>query len=269
MVHLTSWIRRQWSKGKIVGALFADVKSAFPSVHHPRLLNTLREKGTNNQVLNLIHEFLTGRSTVLSFNSFTSEPFDLTHGLPQGSPLSPLLYLIYNSSLLDIANNLDHAEALGFINDVVLLSSANDTHQLTSQMQTLSYRQSMWAKKHGAIFDTKKSYWVVYSPKDIPITRTIDFGDRLKLKPEKSSKWLGVTFDSQLSFKQHRQDFITKGSQRAGFLATLSNTQWGIAPKLMRTLLTTTVHTATDYGAAAWLPMEVPEYFTVMAWDVY
>lgn len=120
----------------------------------------------------------------------------------------------------------------------------------------------MWARKHGAIFDTTKSCWVVYSPKEIPVTKTIDFGDRLRLQPEKGSKWLGVTFDSQLNFKQHRHNVITRGSQRAGFLANLLNTQWGIAPKLMRTLLTTTVHTSTDYGAAAWLPMEVPEYFT-------
>lgn len=146
---------------------------------------------------------MTERKTTLNFTGFTSEDFKLTHGLPQGSPLSPLLYLIYNNSLLGITDNLDHAKSLGFVDDVVLLSTANDIHQLSSQMQTLLYRQMQWAKRHGAIIDTTKPYWVVYSPKNIPTPRTINFGDRLNLKPETSSKWLGVTFDNRLSFKKN------------------------------------------------------------------
>lgn len=144
MVHLTSWIQEQWAKGKIVGALFADVRSAFPSVHHPRLLDTLQKKGVHAQIINLInliHEFLSNRSTRLSFNGYDSDPFELTHGLPQGSSFSPPLYLIYNNSLLEIADRLTYAEGLGFIDDVVLLAAANDTHQLKSCMQTLALQQ--------------------------------------------------------------------------------------------------------------------------------
>lgn len=138
-VHLVSWIKNQWAKGKVVGALFADVKSAFPSVHRPRLLDTLAKKGINKEILNVIHKFLTNRNTKLTFNGYESDAFTLTHGLPQGSPLSPLLYLLYNTTLLEIADTTDHAEALGFIDYVVLLTSANDTHRLKSQMQTLAY----------------------------------------------------------------------------------------------------------------------------------
>ena len=78
-VHLVSWIKNQWAKGKVVGALFADVKSAFLSVHHPRLMDTLAKKGVNKEILNIIHEFLTNRETNLAFNGYESEPFSLTH----------------------------------------------------------------------------------------------------------------------------------------------------------------------------------------------
>lgn len=105
----------------------------------------------------------------------------------------------------------------------------------------------------------------MYSPRDVlsdlHTHPTIDFGDRKKLTPVHSSKWLGVTFDQHLNFKQHRLDVVAKGLQRAGFIASLSHAQWGISPKLMRTLLSTIIHTATDYRAAAWLPFEVPKYF--------
>lgn len=142
-VHLVSWIKNQWAKGKVVGALFADVKSAFPSVHHPRLMDSLAKKGINKEILNIISKFLSNRETNLAFNGHKSTAFKLTHGLPQGSPLSPLLYLLYNTSLLDVADTTTHAEALGFVDNVFLLTSANDNHQLKGQMQTLAYRQ-LW-----------------------------------------------------------------------------------------------------------------------------
>lgn len=167
----------------MVGALFADVKLAFPSVHHPRLIDSLAQKGVNQEILNLIHKFLSNRETNLTFNGFESEPLALTHSLPQGSPLSPLLYLLYNTSLLDVADTTNHAEALGFIDNVFLLTSANDTHQLKGQMQTIAYRQLHWAKHHGAIFDVNKSNWVLFTPQEPASTITIDFGDQKRLAP--------------------------------------------------------------------------------------
>lgn len=261
LTHLVSWTKKEWSKGRVVGALFADVKSAFPSVHHPRLLNILERKGFNTQTINILRTFLNKRQTTVSFNGFESQPYKLTHGLPQGSPLSPLLYLLYNNALLELTDSIDTATALGFIDDVVLLTTASNKHQLKSQMQTLAYRQNMWAKDHGAIFDVKKMFWVIFSPHDIDTPPTINFVDRKNISPEKKAKWLGITIDDKLTFAQHRLNTLTKGRQRAGFLALLSKTDWGISPKLMKTLLTTTIHAATDYGVAAWLQFEPPTYF--------
>lgn len=225
-------------------------------------MDSLARKGINREILNIIHEFLSNRETNLAFNGFESAPFALTHGLPQGSPRSPLLYLLYNTSLLDVADTTNHAEALGFIDDVVLLTSANDNHQLKGQMQTLAYRQLQWAKRHGAIFDVNKSNWVLFSPQEPASPITIDFGDRKRLAPIHQVKWLGITFDDRLTFKQHRLNTLAKGSQRSGFLASISHSQWGIPPHLLKTLLTTTIHAAIDYGVAAWMPLEVPRYFT-------
>lgn len=265
LTHLVSWIKREWSRGNVVGALFADVKSAFPSVHHPRLLNILEKKGFHSQTVNLLHNFLHARRTTLAFDGFESKAFELTHGLPQGSPLSPLLYLLYNNALLEFTDKIENAAALGFIDDVVLLTAGSDTHRLRSQMQTLAYRQNIWAKDHGAIFDTKKTFWVIFDPRDRLGGRedlpTINFVDRKNILPEEKARWLGITIDDKLTFAQHRTETIAKGTQRAGFLASLAKTAWGIPPKLMSTLMTTTVHTALDYGVAAWLPFEPPQYF--------
>lgn len=242
------------------------MKSAFPSVHHPRLLTTLEAKGFHSQTLNLLHNFLDNRKTTLAFNGFESRAFGLTHGLPQESPLSPLLYLLYNNALLEITDKIETASALGFIDNVVFLTTASDKHFLRSQMQTLAFRQNTWAKAHGAIFDTKKTFWAIFDPKDHGSSRknqpTVNFVDRKSILPEHKARWLGIMIDDMLTFSQHRTEVIAKGNQRAGFLASLSKTAWGIQPKLMTTLLTTTIHAALDYGVAAWLPFEPPQYFT-------
>lgn len=102
LIQLITWIKTQWRAGRVVGAIFADVKLAFPSVHHPRMLWTLETQGFPPQLINIIHSFLSQRATLLSFNSFESKNYKLNDRLPQGSPLSPLLYLLYNNSLLSI-----------------------------------------------------------------------------------------------------------------------------------------------------------------------
>lgn len=189
LTHLVSWVKREWAKGNKVGALFADVKSAFPSVHHPRLLSILEKKGFHSQTLNLINNFLTNWSTTLSFNSFESKPFQLTHSLPQGSPLSRLLYLLYNNGLLEATDNLTHSTAIGLIDDVVMLTTASDEHRLRSQMKTLTYQQNVWATKHGAIFDTKKTFWILFSPQEVENPPTISFADWKKTSPETKARW--------------------------------------------------------------------------------
>lgn len=135
--------KSEWAKGRLVGALFADVKSAFPSVHHPRLLTILERMGFHAQTINLLENFLRDRQTTLSFSGFVSTLFNLTHGLPHGTPLSPLLYLLYNTALLELTDSIETATALGFIDDVVLLTTASDKHQLKSQIQTLAFRQNI------------------------------------------------------------------------------------------------------------------------------
>lgn len=171
--------------------------------------------------------------------------------------------MLYNSSLLEITDTIVSAKALGFVVDVVLLSTAPDAHQLRSQMQTLSFRQQRWKRRHGAFFDTKKTFWVLFSQHDIDTTSppTINFADRKRIPPAAAAKWLGVLVDRALTFKQHKLNVVAKGRQRAGLLANLSTTGWGIPPKLLKILMTTTIHAATDYGVMAWLPTDPPNFF--------
>lgn len=141
------------------------------------------------------------------------------------------------------------------------MTAALKAYELQSKVQLLASDQIEWAEKHAAIFDANKSKLTSFSPSGKDTSHTIDFGLQKGLKPVTETKWLGVTLDCQLKFKTHRDDVIAKGKKRAAFLSSLSNTRWGIPPLLFKILITSTVHAATDYAAAAWLQLTIPKFF--------
>lgn len=93
-ISLVTWIKIQWRRGLIVTGLFLDVKSVFLSVHTTRLWYTLKEKGCPLYLRRTILAFLTNRSTKMCMQDFISDTFAIENGLPQGSPLSPILYVL-------------------------------------------------------------------------------------------------------------------------------------------------------------------------------
>lgn len=93
-VILTSWVHQKWREGKIVSGLFLDVKSAYPSVHKTRLLHILRQKKCPTYIIQQIQGFLDDQTTNLRLQDFLSEKFSIEDGLPQGSPISVILYIL-------------------------------------------------------------------------------------------------------------------------------------------------------------------------------
>jgi hypothetical protein len=94
------WVKLKWREGKAVAALFLDVKSAYPSIHPTRLIHYLFQLKCPTYLVLIIADFLKDRSTTIMLDDFTSKAFSIQIRLPQGSPLSVILYIIYNNSLL-------------------------------------------------------------------------------------------------------------------------------------------------------------------------
>lgn len=127
LIYLTSWIKAQWRAGQVVGAISSNVKLAFPLA-----------QGYPPQLSKLIHSFLSHRKTYLSYNGIDSSNLQLDHGLTQDSPLSPQLYLLYNNSLVHVADNHQFPTSPRFVDNVNLATADIDPHKLREKVLKLA-----------------------------------------------------------------------------------------------------------------------------------
>ena len=94
MMILSESIYQAWKEKKTYTAIFMDVAGAFNNVHHERLIHNLQKRRIPHAISLWVASFLQGRSTQLQFNGAKSEHIFTPAGVPQGSPLSPLLYVL-------------------------------------------------------------------------------------------------------------------------------------------------------------------------------
>lgn len=254
LLILTSWIKNKWRQGKIVSALLLDVKSAYPSVHRDRLWYTLYKHHCPPYLLKLIHGFLSERTTTIRLQDFLSDKFQVDNGLPQGSPLSVILYIVYNSDLLKL-NSLNPSSneiSLGFIDDVVHLVSSHSVEVNLKKLEDYASRTLSWGNTHGAIFDKKKAQLIHFTNKQKLESPDFHFGE-VTLKPQQVVKWLGVWFDTKLLFNHHLQQVKKAGEFSIHQLHRLSKCYTGLPPVEVKKLVNSVLLPRILYGSIAWL----------------
>jgi len=222
MMALSENIYKAWKNKKIFTALFLDVAGAFNNVHHRQLIHNLKTRRMPQQITNWIQSFLQGRSTRLQFNGTASDRIPTPAGVPQGSPLSPLLYMYYNADLLDITTRREGAISLGFIDDIVYgvegFSDLGNTHKLKGILT----EAEEWRKKHGAQFETSKYILVHFTRNPKRSAKASITINGFTVKASTEAKYLGVIFDQQLRFKAHLQYVVKKGTNAALALSSIA-----------------------------------------------
>ena len=163
MTILTESIYHAWKEGDIYSVIFMDVAGAFNNVHHNRLLHNMQKRRIPAAITNLIRSFLSNRTTHLRFNGTTSNTINISTGIPQGSPLSPILYMLYNADLLEITRTPDLA--LGFIDDTAYGVSGTTTEENTEALKQILERSEIWRRRHGAQFEPSKYMLVHFTRK--------------------------------------------------------------------------------------------------------
>jgi len=146
-------------------ALFLDIEGAFPNAVTERLLYNMRKRRIPERYVVLVSNMLMGRKNRLKFYDFTSNWFLLDNGIVQGDPLSMILYLFYNTDLLEIMRGW-HEMCLGYVDDmavVTMASSFTEMHRLLNSMVSWPGGARDWSTSHNSKFEASKSIPIDFS----------------------------------------------------------------------------------------------------------
>jgi Reverse transcriptase (RNA-dependent DNA polymerase) len=202
-----------------------DVAGAFNNVHHRRLIHTMRKRKIPVEITRWVLSFLSNRTTRMRFNGITTDPMPTPIGIPQGSPLSPILYILYNSDLLEIPKGRKQP-GLGFIDDI-LYGVQNKTAMANAcELERLLARSEQWRQRHGAQFK-KSKYFLIHFTRNTSakVEATVIIGGTT-IHPSSEAKYLGITFDWKLKFRPHISQIVAKGTKYALAIAGIAKSKW-------------------------------------------
>ena len=143
------------------------------------------------------------RSTSILLKGKQSIKYQTSTGIPQGSPVSPILYLFFNADLVEACSNPEGKQAtgIGFVDNVNVLAYSSSTEENCKILEEMYQKCIYWANKHGAEFFPHK-YNLIHltkKPRKFGMAASINL-ESIQIDPKASIRILGVQIDSKLSW---------------------------------------------------------------------
>ena len=200
-----------------------DISGAYNYVCQHRLRHNLCKHHSNPQLVNLISSFLSDRVTSIRSNKFTSAELPISCGIPQGSPLSPILSLFYNADLLEKCKSVAQGLSVNaFIDDTTLFAIRSSSEKNGKLLASAHDKCLDWARTHGVVFAPSKYQLIHLSrKKSINKLATIDLGFQQTVSPKSTAKLLGIILDLQLTWEPQVENIRNKSMKRVGVLSRL------------------------------------------------
>ena len=250
---MLSTIQTNMDKNRFSCAIFIDFKKAFDTVNHSILLKKLERYGIRGIVNDWFDSYLSGRSQTIEIDSYISSKESLSCGVPQGSVLGPLLFLLY---INDITKASDIFNVFLFADDTNLLYANKDLDLLESTVNAELIKVCDWITANQLTLNIKKSNFVIFRPRQKKLSSNItiqipDISSRkiINLDRKETVKFLGLLIDSNLTWKSHVDYISTKISKSIGLIAKL---RYFVPQSTLITLYWSLVYPYLNYGISAW-----------------
>ena len=239
LLYIVHNIRQNWTNKKITQGLFLDLSSAFEKVWHNGLLAKLGQIGVEGTFLNTISSYLAGRQQVVVVDGVKSDTLAVRSGVPQGSRLGPLLFIIY---INDIVDDIE-SDILVFADDTSLMAVGNDPAETVEQLNRDLVKISAWAKKWKVIFNAKKSKDIIFSKKQLNNSPPLLLGETV-IDRVNTHKHLGLFLTSKLDFSFHVNEVCLKANRKIGVLRSVKM----LSRQTLDVLYKLTVRSVIDYA---------------------
>ena len=201
-----------------VDVAYLDFRKAFDLVSHRHLIYKMSKYGIKQQVLNWVASFLDQRTQRVVIRGTESQPFAVTSGVPQGSVLGPILFLIFINDLpLEVISHVSlfADDSKLFTKIVAEHNKGTDNHNGTEALQRDLNSVKEWASRWKMEFNVDKCKIMHLGPKNLKHTYTMGGTDLAVTSEEKD---LGVLIDNKLNFRSHIKGIVSKANRVLGLI---------------------------------------------------
>ena len=238
--------QRTKRKGNVTSVLFLDIKGAFDHVSKSKLLATMQQLQLPLSLINWVDSFLSERVIQLMFDGKIQDETRVDIGIPQGSPISPILFLIYTRDVWQ-----DEAFQLSYMDDFSLAVSSTSARKNCKALERIAESLMKKAVARGVQFEPSKTELIHFHTRRKEETAGLTI-DGYEVKPKRLVRWLGIWFDCKLSFKQHVEKRINLATASFFGLQRLGSLQKGLSFKALRQLYIACVTSMADFGVPIW-----------------
>ena len=204
-------------KGCVTGAVFLDLSKAFDTIDHDSLLHKLTKVGFSSSFIDWFQSYLSDRTLVTCVGDSSSSAKHISVGVPQGSVLGPLLFIIYTNELSSVVNS---CELLLYADDTVIYYSSSNIRDLEQKLNSDLTNLCQLFNNNFLTLNVSKCKFVLFGSQ-----RKVRSCSQLSLKinnhvleRKDSFKYLGVTIQENLSWSDHIEILSRKISQRLSLL---------------------------------------------------
>ena len=239
-------------RGEFAIGVFLDIQGAFDNLPISAAVKGMELHNFPPLITGWYAHYLGGRIATTEVKGQTARR-GLTRGTPQGGVLSPLIWNTAFDSLLDLFTE-GPVEIMGFADDAALVIRGIDPPSMRDLIQNAVNVATDWGADNGLTFGPSKTVAVVFTRKrNVPELKPLKVKG-VEIPYSTSAKYLGITLDRKLDFKQHITGKVKKAKSLLHKFRNAAGHLWGPSPLMTRWVFTGIVRPMLTYGSLVWAP---------------